>query len=305
MAGHMNNAETASLRPAQRSDRWRLEDFLARTSPGGVTLSAANLRHHVVALSGEEVVGACAILPAPGRCAAVLAPQLETWDDALASQLLRAAADLARTKFDARLIQSLVEPQGSSPLAAALQRAGFEVLATLSYQRRDVRPDERDLPLPDDLEWQRYWPWRHRLFAETVRRTYEASLDCPKLAGLRTVDDALATHKRTGLFTPDMWHVAVRGGEVVGVCLVNNLQGRGEVTYLGVTAGARQKGLGRVLVERAVRDTARLGLPMIGLAVDVANAPAMRLYEATGFREIRRRLAYFIPATRLESLHAE
>jgi ribosomal protein S18 acetylase RimI-like enzyme len=54
-------------------------------------------------------------------------------------------------------------------------------------------------------------------------------------------------------------------------------------------------------VARAVRTTIEMGLPMMGLAVDVANTPAMRLYEKAGFREIRRRLAHFIPVTGLGS----
>jgi ribosomal protein S18 acetylase RimI-like enzyme len=74
------------------------------------------------------------------------------------------------------------------------------------------------------------------------------------------------------------------------------------VVYLGVVPASRQRGIGRALVMRAVRDTANLGLPQIGLAVDVANTPAMRLYEKMGFREIRQRLAYFIPASRFDEL---
>jgi ribosomal protein S18 acetylase RimI-like enzyme len=47
-----------------------------------------------------------------------------------------------------------------------------------------------------------------------------------------------------------------------------------------------------------------MGLPLVGLAVDTSNAPAVRLYAAAGFREIRQRLAWFIPKERLDTLGA-
>ena len=68
--------------------------------------------------------------------------------------------------------------------------------------------------------------------------------------------------------------------------------------YLGVVPAARGKGIGRTLLGRAICDTAAMGLARVGLAVDVANAPAVRLYESEGFREVRRRAAWFVPLQR-------
>ncbi len=119
---------------------------------------------------------------------------------------------------------------------------------------------------------------------------------------MRTVDETITTHKHTGLFCPRSWRLALKGGRPVGVGLVNNLRGAGELVYLGVVPEARRQGVGRTLLAQAIRDTAAMGLPQIGLAVDIANTPALRLYEAWGFREIRRRLAFFVPAAGLETL---
>jgi len=116
------------------------------------------------------------------------------------------------------------------------------------------------------------------------------------------VDDVIQTHKATGTFRPSAWHLAIADRNPVGIVLVNSLGGRGELVYLGVAPEARGKGLGRTLLARAIADTARMGLPVLGLAVDVENEPAMRLYAGAGFKEIRRRMTWFIPKERLEEL---
>jgi GNAT superfamily N-acetyltransferase len=301
----MNETSGIEVRPAARPDADRLAEFFNPpwAGPGAADAAAAfqpsAIADYVVAARAGTIVGACRFVTGAGRCAVVPPPRLETWDEALAARLLRAAAARVHSRDGARLIQTLVEPQGAQPLVAALERAGFERLAVLAYLRRPVRPEEQNLALPPGIKWRHYWRLRHRQFARTLLATYGSSLDCPGLAGLRSVDDAITTHKATGLFCRRAWHLLLMGGEPLGVVLLNNIQGRGEVVYLGVVPAARRRGLGRALVARAIRDTAAMGLPQMGLAVDVSNAPAMRLYEKTGFSEIRRRLAYFIPASRL------
>ena len=305
----MNDTRGIEVRPAQRSDTDPLAKFLAQcpAGPGAADTSAgfqgSALSDYVLAARGDAILGACRFATGAGRCAVVLAPRVIPWDEALASRLLRAAAARVHIHRDARLIQTLIEPHGSEPLAAALERAGFEQLAILAYLRRPVRPEERQVPLPPEIRWRHYWRLRHTQFARAITATYEASLDCPGLAGLRTVEDAIATHKSTGIFSPRAWHLAIVEGNPVGLVLLNNLQGRGEVVYLGVVPAARRRGIGQALVKCALRDTAAMDLPQVGLAVDVSNTAAMRLYEKTGFSEVQRRPAYFVPASRLEELH--
>jgi len=72
--------------------------------------------------------------------------------------------------------------------------------------------------------------------------------------------------------------------------------------YLGVVPEARGRGIGAALLARTIRDTAEMGLPQVGLAVDTANAPAVRMYVAAGFREVRRRDAWFVSADELQRL---
>lgn len=298
------------IRPARRADTARLMEFLHTApvgpgDPGSASIYLGDLAGRLVAVAAGEIVGSILYTPGAGHCAAIYPPRLMEWDQAVAAGLCRAAAARAHRKHAARLIQSLVPPEADSPLARALERAGFEPLATLSYMRRAVEPADRGLEPPPGLVWLGYSRLRHRKFADTIARTYEGSLDCPGLAGLRPIGDSIATHKHTGVFTPKAWRLALTDGRPLGVVMVNNLQGRGELTYLGVVPEARGRGTGRALVDRAIRDTAEMGLPQMGLAADVSNEPAMRLYAAAGFKEIRRRLAYFVPGARLDALATE
>jgi ribosomal protein S18 acetylase RimI-like enzyme len=299
---------TIEIRPARRRDADALAEFLQRAGPppgtaeAGDSMLPCDIRALVLAVAGNQIVGACMYTGGAGRCGVVPPPRMLGWDESLAARLVRAAAAHALRRGRARLIQALTEPEGTSPLAVALERAGFDRLAVLGYMRRPVRAEDRLLRPAADLGWRRYSLLRHRLFAATIRRTYVGSLDCPKLAGLRTINETIATHRHTGRFSPRTWRLAMAGGQPVGVALVNESQGRGELVYLGVVPEARGRGIGRALVNQAIRDTAAMELPQMGLAVDVSNTPAMHLYESAGFREIRRRLAYFVPADRLASL---
>lgn len=307
----MTDPADITIRPARRRDLTALVEFfqIAPSAQGATdhaeeAVLLSNLRNQLVAVREGEIIGSVLVVRGAGRCAAIRPPWLLDWDAELAARLLHAAAAHGRTKHGARLIQSLINPAAAQSLVPALERAGFAPLATLSYLRRAVQPEDANAA-PDaaaDLTWQHYSRLRHRRFAATTARTYTESLDCPGLVGLRTVNDAIDTHKHTGRFKPRCWHLVLDGDHPVGVALVNHLKGRGELVYLGVVPEARSQGLGRILLSRAIHDTAAMGLRRMGLAVDVANTPAVRLYETAGFHETHRRLAWFIPAERLDSL---
>jgi ribosomal protein S18 acetylase RimI-like enzyme len=273
----------------------------AGESPGAAGLVQANPEKQVLALRGERIVGSCVWVTGAGRCATVVAPRLAEWDEAVASRLIRRAAS-ASAEAGARFIQAVAEPEGRSPLARAIARAGMERLAVLAYLRRAVTAAEARAPEPKGIVWKRWTAWRRRKFARTIERTYEGSLDCPAMAGLRTAQDALATHRATGVFRAGAWHLALEGGEAVGVVLASEVEGRGDLVYLGVVPEARGHGVGRALLVQAIRDTARMGLPALTVAVDTENGPAWRLYARAGFKEVRRRLVFFVPRERLAAL---
>jgi ribosomal protein S18 acetylase RimI-like enzyme len=58
------------------------------------------------------------------------------------------------------------------------------------------------------------------------------------------------------------------------------------LSNIGVAAGRRARGLGRLLLEEFVDEGTRLGFATFRLDVHAGNAPALRLYESVGFEVI-------------------
>lgn len=123
-------------------------------------------------------------------------------------------------------------------------------------------------------------------FRAVLQATYEGSLDMPELDGARGLDDILEGHRAAGLFLPERWQLGRIPGEpdAAAVLLMAEVPARDawEVIYLGLTPAARGRGLGRAVLRHAL-DLARAHTPRLELAVDLRNAPAVRLYRATGF----------------------
>ncbi len=95
-------------------------------------------------------------------------------------------------------------------------------------------------------------------------------------------------------FLPAATWLAVREGEhgdPVEPCgTVQGIQdssGLGSIQNLGVVPGHRRRGLGRVLLFRALRGFREAGLTRAFLEVTAENHGAIRLYERTGFRVVK------------------
>lgn len=242
---------------------------------------------------------ACLATVSPGRSAMLFLPGTgrAAAADVLVPLLVRILRD-AGTQ-DVRLVQAMV---GAGRFAEehALRAAGFEFLAELVYMRRDA---DALMPVPvvaEGLSWTTYGPDRHDLFARTIAGTYQQSLDCPRLTGLRRIDDIIAGHQAAGEFDPQRWYVLHAGGSPAGVLLLARVPRRAvmEVVYMGLLPEQRGRGYGRVLLHRAICTARGAGCVELSLAADAANAPAMRLYRSCGFVETARRRAWIaIPPT--------
>ena len=88
-------------------------------------------------------------------------------------------------------------------------------------------------------------------------------------------------------------YVAWEGNlRVGGITLTRHAPGTQGVEALrlgmAVVGEARRQGVGRALLDAAVRHTREAGYPYLALYVDPRNEPARRLYRAYGFRDHRR-----------------
>lgn len=91
--------------------------------------------------------------------------------------------------------------------------------------------------------------------------------------------------------------VAVRGTELLGYVVADNTPnfGRdiGHIKDLAVRSDARESGLGRTLLDRALVQLSLAGSAVVKLEVRETNDPALALYRDVGFDPLRRMPRYY------------
>lgn len=175
-----------------------------------------------------------------------------------------------------------------------LRDAGFERMAELSFLHVDLT---HPLPaLPEiAVETEPFTPGVNEArFAAMVERSYRESLDCPKFTGLRTGAEALESHRTSGQFRPELWHLFRTDGNDAGVllCADHPDLDAWELAYMGVSPEARGRRLGSLMVVYAMHAAHAAGCKRLQLAVDSANRYAKNVYESVGFKEQSRRTVY-------------
>jgi ribosomal protein S18 acetylase RimI-like enzyme len=249
-----------------------------------------------------RITGSLLTQPLAGKAAAVWAPEVKRpWRRSkLAAMLIQAAlADLKARGF--HLAQAVLDESADPRAGRDLTRGGMPHITELVYLERDT-----STPLPPakgagrespgrGFQWQPYSPEIEAEFHAVLQATYVGSLDMPELEGARGLDDILTGYRSAGRFLPQRWQLGRIAGEpeAAAVLLLAELPGRDawEVIYLGLTPAARGRGLGRALLQHAL-ELARDHVPVIELAVDRRNTPAVRLYRAAGFTVRDRRTVY-------------
>jgi len=188
-----------------------------------------------------------------------------------------------------QLVQALLEPHQLLERQALLE-AGFSELAELSYMSRRIKDAATsvwpDPPLPVGYSVRPWTEAARPLFAAAIEASYEQTMDCPGLVGMRSMQDVLAGHMGAGRFDPNLWHVVLDlNGHPVAVLLLAEvpLVESMEMVYLGLAPSVRGQGVGRALVRWAVSLSAYRHAQALTLAVDEANEPALMLYRSMGF----------------------
>ena len=271
-----------------------VDDFLQYARDRQVELS--KLR---VVRAGKRVAFAALPMVGPGGfCMILLPPDLGHGVQAAAA---RRALDEVLEGVGAdgvKMAQSLVSPH-SRALRNVLGDCGFEELATLVYLQRRARALHRGYVMPAGYRLEHYTPSRDGLFTRALERSYVDSLDCPALAGLRTVEEAMETHRRAGEHRPEWWHVLMRAGALgndpVGVLLLSGIgrdaAGGIELVYLGLAPEARGRGLGDFLMQVALCEASMTRGGTLTLAADEQNVKALCLYRRHGLVRVHRRVA--------------
>jgi RimJ/RimL family protein N-acetyltransferase len=166
-------------------------------------------------------------------------------------------------------------------------------LAELIYLQCEIRSSITAPIMPHGFSWENYSSVTHGKFARTIQATYENSLDCPTLSGLRQIEDVIASHKASGEFDPNHWFLLYERENPVAVLLLAHSPRTDamELVYLGLTPPARGRGLGTLALRKALRTALEADIGRLTLAVDAGNDPALKLYYRHGMERIGSKLA--------------
>lgn len=273
--------------------RAQVEAFLA------CGLQSLPLSGQWIAVEDGSIVAAVVCLDLPGQTSLVFIPSMRFHRrrQAVVIDLLRRVISAGRHR-GVLLYQVLVPPESEED-ALVLGPAGFERLAELVYLERPSTLPVPPFREPGGITWTCYDQSVHPLFAEVIQATYEGSLDCPRLSGVRKIENILASHKAAGEFDPRRWFVVNFREHPVGCLLLARVPNRSalELVYMGLCPQARGQGLGKILLRRAVETALGAGLAYVTLAVDAGNTPACALYRWFGFYEATRRQTWILTQT--------
>ena len=250
------------------------------------------------AYDGDRVVAAALVVPGAGHTAMIfVSPIFDLSTVPVVGQLVRTASEDQASR-EVCLIQSLLDP--SQVLEAkSLKAGGFAEMATLVYLQQELNGSMGEVVLDPSIELVAWSPERRSLFEQVILESYEETMDCPGMLGLRHIDDIIASHMASGRFVPELWFVAKIDDQPAAVMLLNLVPQRQafELVYLGVGLPWRRRGISKKLLSYGMGLCGRYDVSSMILAVDDSNTPAKHLYQEMGFVSHGRKLAMIFALT--------
>ncbi|MBN1766667.1 MAG: GNAT family N-acetyltransferase [Sedimentisphaerales bacterium] len=256
-----------------------------------------DLTRQEVVLCSQNMVYSCFMVPNDGRTAFIFSSIPNESNHQEYEYSRQALIRLCQKAFDhdSNLLQVLLDPEDMRRRKICLS-VGFRHLTDLIYLSRSTQGYAETSPPINSIHWMTYNPDQHELFKTIISQTYHDSLDCPELENLRDMEDIMRSHKSAGSFDGRWWNMLFYHNEPAGVILINPLRTSDsmELIYMGLIPQMRHKGLGQVLLHKAMDCSQHCQVSAIVLAVDYRNHPALQLYKNFGFSEfVQRSVLYY------------
>jgi ribosomal protein S18 acetylase RimI-like enzyme len=237
-----------------------------------------------VALSDGAVCGVAWGQRQPGNTAILWPPRFVPGGDfAAVEPLIEAVVD--ELDADGVGMTQVLLAEDDTATVPTIQSAGFSHLADLLYLSCEATSFPVACPPAGPLEFEPFDPSQRGRLIEVVERTYEGTQDCVALGGARQMEDVIDGYQAAGQFHASHWLLVRAEGEDAGVLLLADHPALGhlELLYMGLIPQFRGRGWG-ALITRYAQWLARCAkAERIVLAVDAANAPALAMYQDTGF----------------------
>ena len=283
----------------------RQEAILALLQPGSGRAMAARFERYATENSiGLDWIWGCRdaegtlessvlCVPSAGRTAMIFLSSVRNQDQVQQrATLLRHALSYLEDQ-DVDLGQSLLSCDDNLGHDAHVA-GGLEPLTTLLYMERSLTRACATPPPAPGVELIAWTDCMDDTLGCILDASYEETLDCAGLCGLRRTEDIILGHKSSGRHDPDGWLLAKIDDVFAGAVLVNHSREHGniELVYLGLAPPVRGRGLGRHLLETQLARYSGSTFRRMTLAVDTKNLPAIQIYEDLGFRGTSHRNAY-------------
>jgi ribosomal protein S18 acetylase RimI-like enzyme len=249
---------------------------------GGLDAAASEAIY--VMLCEGAVCGAAWGQRQPGNTAILWPPRFSPGGDpAAAGPLVEAVA--GELEAEGVGMTQVLLPEGDEASARAIQSAGFRHLADLLYLTCEAVSFPAACLAAGPLEFEPYHASQRARLAAVIQRTYEGTQDCVALGGAREMDNVIDGYQAAGQFSPSHWLLVRAEGQDVGVLLLADypVLGHLELLYMGLVPQFRGRGWGARITRHAQWLARCAKAERIVLAVDAANAPALAVYQDTGF----------------------
>lgn len=245
-----------------------------------------------VARRGDRLCGAAWGQRQSGNIAVFWVPQLVPGESRETAYELAKAAVAALDETAIEMAQTFLSTP-SDETVKVLRCVGFRHLAELLYMSADLARFPLAAP-PGELEYAAYEGAQRGRLMELIGRTYVGTLDCVDLDGVRDLDHVINGYQATGVFRPENWLFVRNEGHDVGVLLLaDHPKGRHwELMYMALVPEARGRGWGRQITRYAQWLARGANIERMVVAVDAANAPAVKMYRACGFELWDRRVVF-------------
>jgi mycothiol synthase len=231
-----------------------------------------------------ELKSAILVQIQPGRTAVIWPPRLAASESPeTARRLLRQCLEDLPTPA-IRMVQSLL-PTNLGPDADLLLNAGFRHVSDLLFLVILAKDFPATSPAAG-FQFESYSTAQHARFARLVDATYEGTMDCPAVNGIRATDDVLDGYRATGEYAPQRWFIVRREGNDVGCLILTDYPDLSawELIYVALLPAWRGRGWGVEIVRHALWLCRQASRSRLVLAVDAVNEPALRMYAAAGFQ---------------------
>ena len=207
--------------------------------------------------NGEAIVGVIAVLPLPGAAGLLWPPQ--AMRGAIPSHIIEDALVQNATGWlrqgGCKFAQAILALEEAG-LALPLERQGFTPITTLLYLEKDLTASTAIATDAPYMDLQTYCSCDKSDFHEALVASYELTLDCPELNGLRSPEEIVAGYRAIPGCRMDRWWLARKQGRQVGVLVTTATPDttNWELLYVGLVPAARRQGLGTALTKRALAE---------------------------------------------------